>query len=60
MSTYWIVGQDLWGKAADLVVTEADPMEAARTAIEKFGFLKLDLIQVIAASELRNDLPDEA
>jgi hypothetical protein len=55
MSQYWIVGANLDGENAQLVIAEASPEEAARAAVEKFGFLRLDLIELVG-SELRNDL----
>jgi hypothetical protein len=56
--SYLIVGQDLWGEAAELIVAEASPIEAARAAVERFGWLRLDWIELLD-SELRNDLPGE-
>jgi hypothetical protein len=58
MSTYWIVARDLWDRTADLIVAEASPDEAARAAVERFGFLRLDWIELVESS-LDNSLPDE-
>jgi hypothetical protein len=50
MSTYWVTGADIFSRATELMSAEANPVAAGRAAVERFGFLRLDWIELVAAS----------